>query len=263
MIGLFLFGAMFLLIDVVAGTQIPAVSTTDDSSGARDLMRSLVACAIWIPYIGSRSGFAISFRLWSRTSRRCGECRRLSMRGALVVAASTLFVLACSAGGEGGSGRRTKPGLSLVRSIRREADAEHTIPVALPMRAPVTGLRRPRRSSLPSTRVPPVLRAGGRASSARRRSGCADAGGIPPSRRLVERCPRGASASFSTELVAAPEIKSAIAGGIPLRVASKRRRPRVERAAQRRSRREMTGYLARQAGVESSSTCPSGGPPDR
>jgi hypothetical protein len=51
MIGLYLFGAMFLLIDLVAVTRIPAVGSTDDSSGARDLMRSLVACAIWIPYM--------------------------------------------------------------------------------------------------------------------------------------------------------------------------------------------------------------------
>ena len=51
MIGLYLFAAMYLLIDLVAAGRIPAAASSDDSSGARDLFRSLVACAIWIPYM--------------------------------------------------------------------------------------------------------------------------------------------------------------------------------------------------------------------
>jgi hypothetical protein len=51
MIGFYLFAAMFLLIDVVAGTRIPAVASSDDFGSTRGLMRALIACAIWIPYM--------------------------------------------------------------------------------------------------------------------------------------------------------------------------------------------------------------------
>jgi Protein of unknown function (DUF2569) len=51
MIGFYPFAAMFLLIDVVAGTRIPAVASADDPGSARGLLRSLIACAIWIPYM--------------------------------------------------------------------------------------------------------------------------------------------------------------------------------------------------------------------
>ena len=73
MIGLFLFGAMFLLIDVVAGTQIPAVSSTDDSGGARDLVRSLVACAIWIPYMRKSQRVRNTFPTIAPVSRGVAE----------------------------------------------------------------------------------------------------------------------------------------------------------------------------------------------
>jgi hypothetical protein len=51
MIGMYLFGAMFLVIDVVAAAQIPEAAASDDLNGVRDLVRSLIACAIWIPYM--------------------------------------------------------------------------------------------------------------------------------------------------------------------------------------------------------------------
>src|SRR4029450_11458124 len=77
-----------------------------------------------------RSGRAISSRRIRGLVRRGAGC---SMRGALAVAASAVFALACARRGATATRVVVKnPDYLVVRPIRREADSEHTIPVELP-----------------------------------------------------------------------------------------------------------------------------------
>src|SRR4030095_2428976 len=77
-----------------------------------------------------RSGRAISSRRIRGLVRRGAGW---SMRGALAVAAWALFALACARPEATATRVVVKnPDYLVVRPIRREADAEHTIPVELP-----------------------------------------------------------------------------------------------------------------------------------
>lgn len=51
MIGFYLAGLAFLLLDFFAGNLIPAVAAQADPDAFRELSRSVIACAIWVPYM--------------------------------------------------------------------------------------------------------------------------------------------------------------------------------------------------------------------
>lgn len=148
------------------------------------------------------------------------------MRGALLVAASTLFALAC-ARPEAKAARVVvrNPGYLVVRSIRREADAEHTIPVALPYAGAGYGFASSA-ALLDLNSFDPGAAgfAGGRTSVVGEATIWLP---LTPegSRRLADWSNNAGEKRLGVflngKLVAAPEIKSAIGGGIPLRVASK------------------------------------------
>src|SRR5262245_24271415 len=148
------------------------------------------------------------------------------MRVALAVAASALFALAC--GGPEAETTRVvvrNPEYLVVRPIRREADAEHTIRVDLPHAGAGYGFASSAALlDLNSFDVGAAAFSGGRTSvvgeatiwlpltpeGSRRLE---DWSSTPGEKRL--------GIFLNGKLVAAPEIKTRIGGGIPLRVASK------------------------------------------
>lgn len=149
-----------------------------------------------------------------------------SMRaaGALIPAAG-LLALACGRSEAPARVEVRNPQYLVVRSIRREGDAEHTIRVALPYSGAGFGFASPTPLlDLRSVDVAGATFAGGRTSLVGEATIW-----LPLTaegrRRLDEWSARHAGDYLGIyldgRLVAAPQVRGAIGGGIPLRVASK------------------------------------------
>ncbi len=154
------------------------------------------------------------------------------MRAAFAAVASALLALAC--GGPEATTTRVvvrNPDYLVLRPIRREADAEHTIRVELPYAGGGYGFA----SSTPlldlnSFNLAAVNFAGGRTSVVGEATIWLPL--TPEGSRRLEEWSSNAGRDYlgiflKGKLVAAPQIKSKISGGIPLRVASKSEGDRV------------------------------------
>ena len=73
MIGFYVFGALFLMTDFVLSRRIPAVASSGDPSGGRDLARSIVTCAIWVPYMLKSRRVHKTFREGGVTDEAAGH----------------------------------------------------------------------------------------------------------------------------------------------------------------------------------------------
>jgi hypothetical protein len=51
MIGFYLFNVLFIATDHFVGQRIPAVASARDSKSGGEIVRSVVACSIWVPYM--------------------------------------------------------------------------------------------------------------------------------------------------------------------------------------------------------------------
>jgi hypothetical protein len=148
------------------------------------------------------------------------------MRGALAVAASALFALACARPEATATRVVVKnPDYLVVRPIRREADSEHTIPVELPYAGAGYGFASTAALlDLNSFDLGAAGFAGGRTSVVGEATIWLPL--TPEGSRRLEDWSNNTGEKrlgifLNGKLVAAPEIKSKIGGGIPLRVASK------------------------------------------
>ena len=117
------------------------------------------------------------------------------------------------------------PDYLLVRSIRREADAEHTNPVQLPYSGAGYGFASTSTLlDLNSVNLGAVTFAGGRTSVAGEATLWLPL--TPEASRRLEAWSAEHTGDYlgmflKGKLVSAPQVKSRIGGGIPLRVASK------------------------------------------
>jgi hypothetical protein len=154
------------------------------------------------------------------------------MRGSLTVLAAALIALACSR--QEAKATRVvvrNPDYLVVRPIQREADAEHTIPVELPYAGAGYGYASSTALlDLNSFDLGAAGFAGGRTSVVGEATIWLPL--TPEGSRRLEAWSSSAGEKrlgifLNSKLVAAPESKSKIGGGIPLRVASKSEGDRV------------------------------------
>jgi hypothetical protein len=147
------------------------------------------------------------------------------MRGALTLAASVILAAGCARPEAHSPVVVRNPDYLVVRSIRREADAQHTIRVALPYSGAGYGFASTQALlDLSSFDLAAAGFSGGRTSVVGEATIWLPL--TPEGSRRLEAWSSGTGDKrlgifVNGKLVAAPQIKSRIGGGIPLRVASK------------------------------------------